>query len=85
MKKNNKILTIEEKKFWIIGIILSLLASIYPSICIATLLVTDIDMYLTNVHFFDLVQWAFFSSFITFFLFVAIFILLCKWKGYKGR
>lgn len=84
MKNNSKTLTIEKKKLWIIGLILSLLASIYPSLMIAPVSVTIATLYQNpNATLFDIFKFFFPGFFVIFFLFVVVFILLCKWQSKK--
>ena len=84
MKNNSKTLTIETKKLWIIGGILSLLASIYPSILLVLATLSDVDKHFIKDEFLPIViKWAFPSFVVIFFLFVVVFILLCKWQSKK--
>ena len=85
MKNNSKTLTIETKKLWITGAILSILASIYPAILLTTAILSDVNKHFTKDEFLPIViKWAFPSFVVIFFLFVVVFILLCKWQGKKN-
>ena len=84
MKNNSKTLTIETKKLWIIGALLSLVASIYPTILLVTAMFSDVDQHLKEYSLMDGFKWAFPIFIVIFFLFVVVFILLCKWQGKKN-
>ena len=89
MKNNSKTLTIETKKLWIIGIILSFIAAIYPSLYLMEFVIKVFERdtgTIINESIFSLALRLLFPYiFGIFLLFVGVFILLCKWQSKKSK
>lgn len=86
MNNNSKTLNISTKKAWIIGTVLSLVASIFPTWFLAKVfqeIILNILKETIPGSFFRSYKFFFPIVFIIFFLFFAIFILICKWQGNK--
>lgn len=89
MNNNSKTLNIPTKKAWIIGTVLSLVASIFPTWFVAEISLkwlAYMEAYKGNtleINLFDLHKFFFPLFFIIFFLFFSIFILICKWQNKK--
>lgn len=83
MKNNSKTLTIETKKLWITGAILSILASIYPALVMTEWEPLQPIVPEPGYTTLTLFKFTFPFWFVIFFLFVVVFILLCKWQGKK--